>query len=297
MIEKVGIYLNITQDEIVHITEHIVNLLNAQHVAIYSNDRDAAQILGVDYLDNGAFVNTIEILLVVGGDGTFLRAADIVRDKGIPLLGINRGHLGFLSQLEASEFEEHFDQILAGEFGVEERMTIIGTIMRDDRIINQLVGLNDVSINRNPTENTITYEIFLNDQFIDRYQGDGMIFATPTGSTGYSLSAGGPLIYPGTDCFIINPICAHIIGTRAVIVPAKDELRFRLTHCVDKAFLIADGRDAVILHEGDEVCLCKGKQPVHMVQFGDHLFFEAVRNKLLNRNYRRMYHGSGINEE
>jgi NAD+ kinase len=297
MIENVGIYFNITQDEIIRITEHIVALLNREHVAIYSNDEHAAERLGVKYLQNDAFVRSIELMLVVGGDGTFLRAAEIVRDNGVPLLGINRGHLGFLSQLEVAEFEEHLADILQGRFKVEERMTVVGTIRRDGRTINQVVGLNDVIINRNPLENTITYEIFLEDECIDRYQGDGMIFATATGSTGYSLSAGGPLIYPGTDCLIINPICPHIIGSRAVIVPAEDKITFKLTHCEDKAFLVTDGRDPIILHEGDEVCLCKGQQNVHMVQFGDHLFFEAVRNKLLNRNYRRMYHGSGSNEE
>ena len=188
---------------------------------------------------------------------------------------------------------EKLEQLIAGNYRTEARMTICGELYRDGARICQTVGLNDVTINRDPVENTLELDVYLEEQLVDSYQADGIIIATPTGSTGYSLSAGGPLIYPGTECLIVNPICAHVLGTNAIIVPAAGGIEIHLTRSSKDAYLLTDGRYATHLRQGDTVRVYKAETPTRIVQLEKHQFFETVRNKLLDRNYRRMHHRGG----
>lgn len=294
MHQAVGIFYNINRKDIAVIAQHVAALFASRGVAVFSGDQRQAAQAEITYLPKAEFLAQITLMVVIGGDGTFLRAAAVVREAGIPMIGINQGTLGFLAELELEEFEENIERLIAGEYGIEERMTITGELIRDERRLCQTVGLNEVTINRDPVENTLELGVYLEDELIDSYQADGIIVATPTGSSGYSLSAGGPLIYPGTECFIVNPICAHMLGTDAVIVPASGEIRIRLTRTTKDAYLLTDGRYATHLRQGDVVRICKGDTPTHIIHTDKHQYFETVRNKLLDRSYRRKHQRGGL---
>lgn len=294
MHQAVGLYYNVKRSDTCAIARHVADLFHAHQVAVYASDQLQASRAEVPYLPRPQFLQTITLMVVIGGDGTFLRAASVVRSARIPLIGINQGTLGFLAELELEDFEGRLDSLIAGEYGIEERMTISGELYRDDACICQTIGLNDVTINRDPVENTLELDVYLEEQLIDCYQADGIIVATPTGSTGYSMSAGGPLIYPGTECLIVNPICAHVLGTNAIIVPAADSIDIHLARSSKDAYLLTDGRYATHLRQGDTVRIHKADLATRIVQMEKHQFFETVRNKLLDRNYRRMHHRGGL---
>lgn len=293
MHQAVGMYYNIKREDTCAIAQYVAGLFQARQVDVFAGDQLQAQRAGILYLPRPEFLERITLMVVIGGDGTFLRAATIVRNAQIPLIGINQGTLGFLAELEVEEFEEKLEQLIAGNYRTEARMTICGELYRDGARICQTVGLNDVTINRDPVENTLELDVYLEEQLVDSYQADGIIIATPTGSTGYSLSAGGPLIYPGTECLIVNPICAHVLGTNAIIVPAAGGIEIHLTRSSKDAYLLTDGRYATHLRQGDTVRVYKAETPTRIVQLEKHQFFETVRNKLLDRNYRRMHHRGG----
>lgn len=286
-IEHIGLYANSGREDIRALCAYVVDQLHERGVSVYAHRDAAIPLSTLPRLEAGTFLDTVDLLLVIGGDGTFLRAAHLVGVAGIPMLGINKGHLGFLSELEEEEFFRAIDDILAGKFNIEPRMMIAADVYRGDVCIGRVTGLNDLVINRNRDDNTIACEVFLGNALVDRYSGDGMIVATPTGSTGYSLSAGGPLIYPGTDCLIVNPICSHFLGTRSVIVPADDAIDVVITRSNDHAYFVADGVMAMELTVGDRLHVTRAKEEIRLVHVREHPFFEAVRNKLLNRDYRK----------
>lgn len=293
MHQAVGIYYNGNRKDIAQVAQHVAGLFAAHQVDVFSGDTLQAEQAGISYLPLSEFLARITLMVVIGGDGTFLRAAAMVREAGIPLIGINQGTLGFLAELELEEFEEKLDRLIAADYAIEERMTISGELYREGACLCKTVGLNEVTINRDPVENTLELGVYLGEELIDSYKADGIIVATPTGSSGYSLSAGGPLIYPGTDCLIVNPICAHMLGTDAVIVPAVGDIRIHLTRSTKDAYLLTDGRYATHLRQGDVVRIYKADTPTRIVHTEKHQFFETVRNKLLDRSYRSKHQRGG----
>lgn len=288
MDKGIGLFFNTNNNETVNIAKYIVEKFYKYKVMVCTEDSTIADLVDIPLFSRKEFKSNIRLMLVIGGDGTFLKAANIVHEALVPILGINRGHLGFLSELEVEEFESNLERIIRGKYDIEKRMTIRGEIYRDNQRIGSAIALNDISINRHPVENTLHFEAYLQDQYIDSYIGDGMVVATPTGSTAYSFSAGGPLIYPGTNCLIVNPICAHILGTSPLIIPADGTINILMKRCEEDAYFVADGRKAIRIQQGDRIQISQSEHFVQMVQLKDHQFFETVRHKLLNRNYRKL---------
>ena len=287
-IKRIALYANITRLHTQQRTiEEIVLLLQKRDVEVVTSIQLPQNISHVKVQPEAWIQQHCQLVLVIGGDGTFLRAAHSLGVHGLPMLGINKGHLGFLSELEEDAFVQHLDSLIQGHFQIEKRMLIQAHIYRDQVKIGSAFGLNDLVINRHHNENSIDIEVYHGKSLIDRYSGDGLILATPTGSTGYALSAGGPLIYPGTDCLLVTPICSHFLGTRAVIVPATDTLDIKITRMQEKAYFVADGLACYDLLEGDYIHVERSKDMIQMVHLCEHPFFEAVRHKLLNRDYRK----------
>lgn len=285
--QQIGIYVNGSREDIRRLTTDVADALRAKGAIPYLPEGHVTPIEGIEALDLEVFLDTVDMVLVIGGDGTFLRAAGLVGTAGIPMLGINKGHLGFLSELEEEEFFESIDLILSGKLRHVPRMMISAIVERNGIPIGTATGLNDLVLNRNREENSMTCEVYLGEALIDRYSGDGLIVATPTGSTGYSLSAGGPLIYPGTDCLIVTPICSHFLGTRAVIVPADHAIDVVITRAERPVYFVADGGRPQELLEGDRLHVTRAETRIELLHVREHPFFEAVRNKLLNRDYRK----------
>ena len=282
--QKIGLFIN-GRDEVKALAEEIIGVLHEKGKVAYLLREQAEELnlTSQDYLLSEVdFLAQIELLVVIGGDGTFLKAAELVHKVGIPLLGINKGRLGFLSELEAKDFSQALDCLLVGSYELEARMMIHAALYRDNKCIAEGVGLNDITLNRDPIEVTLSCETYLAKEKIAAYLGDGLIVATPTGSTGYSLSVGGPLIYPGTDCFIITPIAPHSLGTRPVIVPAESEINVYLHEMTQKAYLFCDGRLVFELKGRDRISLSRAKEAINLVHLRPHRFFETVSTKLLS---------------
>ncbi|MFP5527353.1 NAD(+)/NADH kinase [Peptococcus simiae] len=286
-ITSVGLYANFEREGVEDLCDEIIAELVQRNVRVYATTDSAFTNIDVELLPRRSLLKTIELMLVIGGDGTFLRAATDLAGAPIPMLGINKGHLGFLSELEVEDFFPMLDRILAGEFSIEYRMKIAATLIRDGEIIAEIIGLNDVVINRNPLDNTIALDVYMGEALVDHYRGDGLIVATPTGSTGYSFSAGGPLIYPGTDCLIVNPICAHLMGVRSIIIPADESVDVFLGRGRSGAYLVADGVNPMLMQLGDHLHVERAPSTVQLVHLRDHPFFQAVHTKMLNTSERR----------
>ncbi|MGB4124973.1 MAG: NAD(+)/NADH kinase, partial [Dethiobacteria bacterium] len=151
----------------------------------------------------------VEMLLVVGGDGTILRAARDLASWEVPILGINVGHKGFLAEIEVEQMDRYLQYILTGQYEFLERMMLEAAVRREGRMLGRFIALNDIVISRGPFSRILTLNTYINDDFLESYSGDGVIVATPTGSTGYSLSAGGPIVNPSLELIVITPICPH----------------------------------------------------------------------------------------
>ena len=159
MHQAVGMYYNVKRDDVAKIARHVAGRFADRGVTVYAGDEQLAESAGIQFLPSPQFLQTITLMVVIGGDGTFLRAANIVRDSSIPLIGINQGTLGFLAELELEELEERLDQLIAGDYAIEERMTIGAELYRDSILLCRTIGLNDITVNRNPVENTLELDV------------------------------------------------------------------------------------------------------------------------------------------
>ncbi len=218
-----------------------------------------------------------DVLLSFGGDGTLLRTARYSR--GLPIAGVNIGGLGFLTVFRVDEVEKLVDNILAGNFRIEERM-----VLRAFRPSNaqEFIALNDISIRVTGSSRMIDIEVFTSGELLNRYRADGVIVATPTGSTAYNLAAGGPIVYPGMNAIIITPICAHTLSVRPVILPSNIYLKITSSSKgEEKILLSADGQDEVMLENGESIEITECHNRVKLIRLKDTPgFFEVLRTKL-----------------
>ena len=222
----------------------------------------------------------VEMLLVVGGDGTILRAARDLASWEVPILGINVGHKGFLAEIEVEQMDRYLQYILTGQYEFLERMMLEAAVRREGRMLGRFIALNDIVISRGPFSRILTLNTYINDDFLERYSGVGVIVATPTGSTGYSLSAGGPIVNPSLELIVITPICPHSLNNRAVIVTAGEHIRMRVDTRQAQVVLTADGQVGFDLEDGDEILVQKAEQKVKLVHFGDSSFYRLLHQKL-----------------
>ncbi|MBP3616875.1 MAG: NAD(+)/NADH kinase [Lachnospiraceae bacterium] len=222
----------------------------------------------------------IECAVVLGGDGTLIRVAGILSEKKIPVFGINLGTLGFLTEAESADTEAVLTKLLAGEYKVEERMMLEASV--DGQVFG--TALNDVVLTRNGFSRIISVGIFVNGKPVCNYRGDGVIVATPTGSTGYNLSAGGPVVAPKMELFIITPICPHSLNARSILLSAEDELHLVIREEKktqdEEAILTLDGQRAKDLAAEDTIVIRKSEKKAYFIQLNDHSFFDALHRKL-----------------
>lgn len=207
-IKTLGLVLNFYKTEVVELGQMIAEQLSARDIQIIAPGEDA-DALGLPRLTNAQFAQAADAVLVVGGDGTLLRAARTVYGYHKPLLGVNKGYLGFLTEVEMNELEDYLGAFLSGDFQVERRMMLTAEVYRNGQKLRELTGLNDLVITKGALARIISVEIEMDGAMVDQFLGDGVIFSTSTGSTGYSLSAGGPIVYPNFDVCILAPICPH----------------------------------------------------------------------------------------
>lgn len=226
----------------------------------------------------------VDAILVLGGDGTLLRAARELADRRIPFMGINLGHLGYLAEIEKQNVQSALEKLIEDEYTVEERMMLTGSVYVDGRKVEQDVALNDIVLNRYGSLRVVNYDIYVNGQYLNSFTADGIIVSTPTGSTGYSLSAGGPIISPTASMLMLTPICPHTLNSRSIVFSGDDCIRIQIGEGrrsgPDEASVTFDGDTCVPMKTGDYVDIQKSTEVTRIVKINQVSFLEVLRNKL-----------------
>jgi NAD+ kinase len=221
----------------------------------------------------------IDLMIVLGGDGTLLSAARVIAGRDIPLLAVNLGHLGFLTAITLEELYPELDRVFRGEHRIGIRRMLDCELVRDGEVIATYSALNDVVITKAMLARMIDLDTHVDSHFVAAYKADGLVIATPTGSTAYSLSAGGPIIFPQVAAVCITPICPHMLTNRPVIVPDTSEIHI-LNHGEDGTFLTIDGQVGEPMAKGDRVVCRSSSKKVSLIRPPKMLFFDVLREKL-----------------
>lgn len=222
-------------------------------------------------------------VLVLGGDGTLLRAARNMIDKDIPLLGINLGTLGYLAEIEIGAIEPALDKLLADDFTREERMMLAGRVRKQGKA-EENFALNDIVISRCGSLQILTFHIYVNGQFLNSFSADGMIVATPTGSTGYNMSAGGPVVEPSANLLLLTPICPHTLSTRSIVLAPEDEVRIEIPQGKDGKLQSVeanfDGSHKISLETGDSIVIRKASKTTGILKLNTESFLAVLHKKM-----------------
>ena len=239
------------------------------------------------YTDPALIPEDTQCILVLGGDGTLLQAARDVVHREIPMLGINLGTLGFLAEIDKTSIYTALDKLFADDYEIEERMMLTGTVWRGDKITGQDVALNDIVISRvGPPLRVIGFNNYVNDGYLNSYNADGIIIATPTGSTGYSLSCGGPIIAPNAAMTVMTPIAPHTLNTRSLIFPEDDVITVELgegrRQIQENGLASFDGDVEVPMSTGDRIVIKKASVSVKILKLNHLSFVEVLRQKMSN---------------
>jgi NAD+ kinase len=216
----------------------------------------------------------VDLALSVGGDGTFLRTAAVVGNSDVPVLGINTGRLGFLADVNFSDLKETLHEIFAGEYEIEERSLLEIAVDEPNR------ALNEVAILKQDTASMLTIHTYINDDFLTSYQADGLVVATPTGSTAYSLSVGGPILVPSSPSFVLSPIAPHNLTSRPLIVQDDARIKLRIESRSNSFLVSLDGQSQVC-HVRTEIEVQKADYMLKVVKRKGHTFYETLRDKLM----------------
>lgn len=225
--------------------------------------------------------NSFDLLISIGGDGTILRAITYVMDLGIPIVGINTGRLGFLATIQNNDIEAAIDNIFNNNYKISNRTLLsVKTSPENKDIATLNFALNEIAVSRKNTTSMITVETYLNGEYLTSYWSDGLIVSTPTGSTGYSLSCGGPVITPDTNSFALTPIAPHNLSARPLIIPDSTEIQLKVNGREDYHLLSLDSRIAT-LHNDTTITIKKADFKIKMIEFFNESFLDTLRKKLL----------------
>lgn len=234
------------------------------------------------YTDVSLVPEDTECVITLGGDGTLIQAARDLAGRNIPMLGINRGTLGYLTQISRTEeIDTALDALLNGEYQLEERMMLNGRAYSDAGRLYEDIALNEIVITRNERLKMLRFKVYVNHEFLNEYRADGLIAATPTGSTAYNLSAGGPIIVPDSRLIVLTPICSHALNARSIVMSGEDRLRIEILGDPGTGqAAVFDGDTAAELHSGDYIEIQRSKTKTVLIKLKDVSFLDNLRNKM-----------------
>jgi len=261
----------------------IAGKIAGQQIAVRVSDRwDTAELPGsVVKTAASEVTQSADLIIAVGGDGSMLFAARAAATAGIPVLGINRGRLGFLADVSPSDHLEALDAILGGEYECEERMLLKSEIVAKDGQRECGIALNDVVVKRQYTGRMLEFQTHVDGRYVNTHGGDGFIVATPTGSTAYALSCGGPIVTPGLDAVVLAPICPHTLSDRPIVIPAASTTEVSVhEHQNDVAEVSCDGEVAGQLAPGEKLRISVARARVELIHPRGYDYYEILRNKL-----------------
>lgn len=280
-LNKIGVLVGPQKPDAIAVVVNLVGWCQERKIALKAAEEVARQV-NCDSLsiEGDRLTEDIDLLVVLGGDGTMLGASRLIGSRRIPVLGINFGYLGYLTEFTLNEMFGALEDLREGNFRLDGRMMLDVSVRRNDQIIAEHRALNDAVINQSTLARMIELECFVNGDFVNSFRADGMIVSTPTGSTAYSLSAGGPIVFPLMNAIIITPICPHTLSNRPVIVPGDVTVEMIFKQAKDGVLLTIDGQRGVSLEANDRVILRRSETTFQIVRPTRRNYFEVLRTKL-----------------
>jgi NAD+ kinase len=260
------------------LTEYLIEL--KQELIIEEETAESLDSCTLPTIPRDQLGTHCNLLIVVGGDGSLLNAAHAVVDANVPVLGINRGSLGFLTDIHPTELAK-IGSILQGKYTLEERFLLTATVSLEDKILSKSDALNEVAIIPDTVPHMIEYEIYINDQFVCSQNSDGLIIATPTGSTAYALSGGGPILHPELDAVVIVPMFPHTLSNRPIVINGERRIDILVSsHNITSPRLTCDGQGYINIPPGARISIEKKPQRLHLLHPLEYNYYEALRSKL-----------------
>jgi NAD+ kinase len=281
MIRTTGIICKPIKEMVSTVVPPLMAWLAARGVSAYLDQQTATTVGAHDRgLRRDEMGGKIDWLIVLGGDGTLLSAARAMGANQVPILAVNLGGLGFLTSVTLEELYAVLEKVLDGKASLSERMMLQAEILHDGKTSDKQIALNDAVANKAALARMLDFDVHVDGHHVGRYRADGLIVATPTGSTAYSLAAGGPIIHPDLDAFVITPICPHMLTNRPLVVPdtARVELDFAVSH--EPVYLTMDGQIGFQLDAKDRVVITKSSNKVQVVRPTTMTYYEILRSKL-----------------
>ena len=258
----------------------ILSLVMSQITTVFKHSK--VIVLNSYEMNKYRFQDKLDLLIVLGGDGTLLGVARDINGKyDVPILGVNIGNLGFLSSIEIQDFSEALKKIKNGQYIIQNRILLECTMLSQDDN-DKGKALNDVVIARGTLSRMAKFEVFIDNKLYYRFKGDGLIVSTPTGSTGYSFSAGGPFIYPDVDVIILTPICPHTRGMQPIVLKSSSEILIKAENYNGEIYLTFDGQEAKQINDNTSIIIKKAKQIAKILLFDNYDYFNVLRQKILD---------------
>jgi len=272
--KNIAIITNVHKDPELVYTNKIASLLNGS----------CSVKIGTGTEDISSVIKDADVLVVLGGDGTILSCASRAAEMGVPILGINLGTLGFLAEVEKSEAEYAIECLLSGKYNIEERLMLYASVLRGGREVYSQTALNDFVVSRSSFRRIIATEVYVDSSFVGHYDGDGLILSTPTGSTGYNLSAGGPIVDSGLYASVITPICPHTSFSTSIIVPGDKKIRVCLKDDFSKhSMLTTDGQNGFGLESEDVIEIKASSKKALLIKVHDRSIYEVLSLKNITK--------------
>ncbi len=285
-IRRVGVLIKPHQPEAVGTICRLLEWLSERGIKLVAGPRvereriEAETGCAVETLEHAELAATVDMIVVLGGDGTMIATARMLGDHEVPVLGINYGTLGYLTELRVEEMIPALESILKGNYRLDQRVMLAAQVFRgEEKMLHERV-LNDVVISKSALARIIEIETWINKQFVNCFRADGLIISTPTGSTAYNLSAGGPIVYPSMNAVVITPICPHTLSNRPLVVPDDVEIELILKTPQEDVALTLDGQVGLPLVVEDRVLIRKSRTSFNLIQADSRNYFEVLRGKL-----------------
>jgi NAD+ kinase len=283
---RIGIIAKQNKPEVVPIVRNLVQWLRPKEIELYIEEGMGNLF---DVSSSGPYLSSVkreeipahvEMVIVLGGDGTLLSVARLVGDREVPILGVNLGGLGFLTEITLEELYRVLEKVIQGDFVTDERVVLEAAVIRRGERLAEFSVLNDAVINKGALARIIDLETTINGEYVTTFKSDGLIISTPTGSTAYNLSAGGPIVYPSLHCIILTPICPHTLTNRPIMIPDDVEIRAILKTKQQEVILTLDGQQGFTLEFEDVVELKKARGRILLIKSPYRHYFEVLREKL-----------------
>ena len=281
MIKNIGIFAKKSHPDVKVIISRIIAFLQNRDINVLIEKEFAPDSGEIIIIEKENIPQESDLIIVFGGDGTLLSVSRLDNVTDIPILAVNLGGLGFLTEIRVEEIEDALDKVLDSDYDIEKRMMFDVQLKRlGDGKVEKFAALNDVVVNKGALARMIDLDTYVNEMFLNSYRVDGLIISTPTGSTGYSLSAGGPIIYPSLKVISIVPICPHTLTNRPIILDDEKEIMVTLRSGDDDVYLTMDGQVGVVMNIGDQVRVYKSEKNITLIKSPFRNYFEVLKEKL-----------------